>query len=346
MVSRAALDAGASSLAVYTVEEGLALRQAGIECRILVFGHFLTIEAPSICEANLTPTVSSEAAGKALQDAATGDIPYHVKIDTGLGRAGVAPTEAVPLMRSLAHFPALRPEGIYTHFARADEEPNGATADQLCIFRQAIELLERDGHVFPVKHAASTAAITLPGTHFNAVRVGIGLYGYHASHNAREAIRLRPALRLVSTLTRVHQLEPGRGVGYGHDFVAQRESRIGLVPIGYGDGIRRSLGNGRGTVIVGGHLVPIVGRVSMDQLTIDLTEVPEAQEDDEVTLIGRDHDVEQTADDLASQSDTISYEVLTCLLPRVPRLYFRRGELVGRMQFASGPAAISRQTPD
>jgi alanine racemase len=339
-VGKAALEAGATWLGVYTVEEGGVLRQGGIEAPILVFGPFEPGEAADIWRWNLTPTVTSLAAAEALQRMAAGRrLRFHLKLDTGLARAGVCPSEAIPLVNALRRFPALEPQGVYTHFASADEAFKEPTRDQLRIFLATASGLAEAGFNFPLKHAANSAAtLDMPETHLDMVRTGIGMYGCYPSSDVRRTADLQPALRLLSAVSRVHGVPAGTGVGYGHEFRCCRDSTIALVPIGYGDGLPRSLGHGSGRVIIRGTCAPIVGRVSMDQITVDVTDVPEVYVGDPVTLIGQDRDAVQTADDVAAQAGTISYDIVTGLLPRVPRLYRRdssRG-MVGVMQLTSG----------
>lgn len=342
-VGQTALSNGAEWLGVYTVEEGVSLRQGGIEAPILVFGPFGADEATAIWDSGLTPTVTTVAAGEALQRVADGrKLPFHLKIDTGLARAGVAPEEAVPLMERLRRFPALSPQGLYTHFASADETSKEWTRVQLSAFLATAEHLDRAGFTFSLKHAANSAAILdLPETHLDMVRAGISTYGYYPSTEVKKTVALQPALRLLSAVSRVHGARAGTGVGYGHEFRCPRDSTIALVPIGYGDGLPRSLGRGHGRVIIRGRFAPIVGRVSMDQITVDVTDIAEVCIGDAVTVIGGQDGVEQSAEDVGAQAGTISYDILTGLLPRVPRLYTRGGRPFGVMKLTSGPGVVS-----
>ena len=342
MVAETALQSGASRLGVYTVEEGLILRQAGIQAPILVFGPFTSGEAVALCEARLTPTIATLAAAEALQQACgERGLPYHVKIDTGLSRAGILPSEAASFVAQLNRYPALRPEGIFTHFARADEADKGPTIEQLRAFLHTVQELEALGLSFPLKHAAnSAAAIDVRDAHLDMVRLGISVYGYFPSLEVSRLIALRPAMRLVSAVSRVVRVPPGTGVGYGHEFSCNRPSRLALVPVGYGDGLPRQLGCGRGSVLIRGFRVPIVGRVSMDQLTVDVTDLPSVTVGDEAVLIGGQGSLQQTAEDLADVAGTISYDILTGFLPRVPRLYLRRGKLVGVQRQITGPQIV------
>jgi alanine racemase len=329
-VARAALDGGATWLGVYTVSEGVQLRLAGITAPILVFGPFTRSEARQLVRRGLTPSIWSVDAAVTLQEASGGvTIGCHIKLDTGLNRSGIEPEEAVSLLDALQNLPDLKAEGIFTHFACADEPSHPENARQHEVFLRSVDRLERAGHHFSLRHAANTAAtLGLPHAHLDMVRCGIGIYGYYPSAQTPRTATLAPALSLVSAVTRLQDLPAGAGVGYGHEHVCARATRIALAPIGYGDGLPRSLGRGAGSVLIHGVAAPIVGRVSMDQITIDVGGVPGVQIGDPVVLIGASGEVGRSADDLAADADTISHEILTGLMPRVPRLYARGGRLI------------------
>jgi alanine racemase len=330
-VAEAALRTGAGRLAVYTVDEGMALRAAGISAPILLFGPLEDGEAIQVVEAGLSPTIANVEGVRRLERASGGTaVDVHIKVDTGLTRAGAQPREAVALARLIARHPTLRLASVYTHFARADEADPTPTLDQLRVLRETLEHMEVEGIRVPLVHASNTAgALNVPAARLGAIRVGIGLYGYDPSRGRCGAPPLRPVLTLHSRVARVTPIAPGTGVGYGHEFRAAATTVIGLVPIGYGDGLPRQLGLGRGRVLIRGRASPIVGRVSMDQITVDLTGIDEARVGDEVVLIGESGESSQTADDLGDQSGTIGYDIVTGLLPRVPRVYVSCTETVG-----------------
>jgi len=339
-----ALDHGASRLGVYTMAEGVELRQAGIPCPILVFGPFQRDEARDACRYNLTPTISSIAAGEMLQRYATSrPIRFHLKIDTGLHRSGVTASEAADLLRGLQQFPALQREGLYTHLACADEPERDCTSAQLALFLRTARELAAAGFSFPLKHVANSAAtLSRADTHLDLVRTGISLYGYYPSSEIPPATPLQPALSLRSRVARVHTIPAGAGVGYGYAFVAQRQTCIALAPVGYGDGLPISLGNGGGRVLVHGTAAPIVGKISMDQITVDVTDIGDVMAGDEIVLIGAQGGTFQDAAQLAAQAGTISYDILTGLLPRVPRRYVGDPRLVAR---ATGDAQSYEAIP-
>lgn len=327
-IARAAVSAGADHVGVYAVNEGVALRRGGIEAPILVFGPFTAHEAVLAVRHDLMLTITSPEAAITLAESGL-KVTVHVKVDTGLARSGVLPDEVGRALSVLADAGTVRVRGLFTHFASADEQDKRLTYDQLSRFLQGAQQAGTRGLGGLCLHAANTAAtLDVPESHLDMVRVGIGTYGYYPSANVHRPFILRPVLSLASSLTRVHLEPPGVGVGYGHEFVCPRPTILGLVPIGYGDGLDRRLGHGRGQVLVRGQAVPIVGRVSMDQITVDLTEVPRVQVGDSVTVIGQDGAAAQTAEDLGHAAGTISYDVLTGLLPRVPRVYTRGGAVV------------------
>ncbi|MDQ2742808.1 MAG: alanine racemase [Chloroflexota bacterium] len=352
-VARTALDHGATRLGVYTMGEGVELRQAGIHCPVLVFGPFQRDEARDACRYDLTPTISSIEGGEMLQRHTTGrPIRFHLKIDTGLHRSGVSAAEATDLLHGLQQFPSLQREGLYTHFACADEPERDCTSAQLSLFLRTARELEAAGFAFPLKHAANSAAtLSRTDTHLDLVRAGISLYGYYPSSEIPPVGPLHPALSLRSRVARVHSIPAGAGVGYGNAFVAQRRTYIALAPVGYGDGLPRSLGDGRGRVLVHGTAAPIVGRVSMDQITVDVTEIENVVEGDDVVLIGAQGESLQDAAQLAAQAGTISYDILTGLLPRVPRRYVGDPRLVVQASIvpqiseaSASPPACYRET--
>jgi alanine racemase len=330
-VAVTALGAGAGRLAVYTVDEAAALRVAGITAPVLVFGPVEACEVTTVWSLGLEPTISDLSTLRLLERGGNGgELNVHVKVDTGLTRAGALPRDALALARAISRHPSLRLSSVYTHLARADEPDRTATDQQLWAFDATVTELESQGIRVPYFHAANTAGtLNARESHLNAVRVGIGLYGYDPSRWRKPSAPLKHALSLRSRLTRVTPVPRGCGVGYGHEFRAGENAIIGLVPVGYGDGLPRQLGLGKGRVLVRGTSVPIVGRVSMDQITVDLSKLPGALVGDEVTLIGTNGQAEQSADDLGDQANTICYDILTGLLPRVPRVYLKQGATVG-----------------
>ncbi len=323
-VARAALAAGAVRLAVHRLLEGEELRAAGIASPILVMGYIPPSGAEAVFRLGLTPTVNTLEFAQALSACAAQagkTAPIHVKIDTGMGRYGVLPEEAVNFVLALRDLPGLALEGIYTHFATADSADPTFAHEQLALFRQVLASLDAQGIRFPIVHAANSAAMMrLPEAHFDAVRPGIALYGLDPSDEWAPPFEIKPALTLKSTVSRVRELPAGASVSYGRTYIAPRPIRAALVPVGYGDGFHRLLSN-KGSVLIRGQRAPIIGRVCMDQFVVDASGIPDVAQDDEVVLVGRQGEGQIRAEEVARLAGTINYEVTTSLLPRVVRVY-------------------------
>jgi alanine racemase len=327
-IARAALDAGASRLAVARIDEGITLRQAGIDATILVMGYHVPGEAARFVEYGLTATVTSMEVARAISATAGGDrVRVHIKIDSGMGRAGIAPGDALAFVQAISALPGIEIEGIYTHFAAADSADKTFTLEQYRVFEDVLHTLEAAGYRFGLRHAANSAAtLDLPSTHLDAVRIGIAMYGLRPSTEVEPMVTLRPVLSLHSHVARVRELPAGSSVGYGRTYICELPTQVALIPVGYGDGYHRAL-SGRGVVLIGGKRCPVIGRVSMDQITVDASEV-EAREGDEVVLIGSQGEEVITAEEVAMLAGTINYEVTTSLLGRLPRVYVRGDEVV------------------
>lgn len=333
-VASAALEGGASMVAVALVDEGVELRRAGHSGPILVMSYVPPDEALVAVENNLTLVVHRTRTALALEKAAVeqglpeGSVAVHIKVDTGLGRYGCLPGEFLPLARSIACLPHLRIEGLMTHFADADSPDLSFAREQLGRFNAVREQAREEGFEFEIVHAAnSAAALCMPEARFDMVRIGIMLSGHLPSASLADRVPLQRAITVKSRLARVYDADQGATVGYGRTWHAPGPCIIGLVPVGYADGYSRAL-SGRAEALVHGVRCPVAGRVSMDQVSIDLTKVPDALEGDEVVLIGRQGSEEITAYELAERAGTISYEVLCALSERVPRRYLRGGEPV------------------
>src|SRR3990172_4993247 len=327
-VAQAALEVGAERLAVICVDEGEQLRRAGIRAPILVMGHSPVSDARRIVELELTPTVNSLEMARALAreaEAAGVRQPLHLKVDSGLNRYGLTPSEIVPLAEALRGIPALDVEGIFTHFASADEGDKRFTLEQYTVFRGVVEKLPW----IPMRHVSNTATLLdRPEMSLDLVRPGVGMYGLYPSQYVSRTLNLRPVLSLKSRVARLTSIAPGDSVSYGRTWRANRPSVIALVMCGYGDGLPRVLSN-RGSVLVAGRRVPMVGRVCMDMCMADVTDVPAVAEGDEVVIIGRQGEAEITAQEIGDLCGTISYEILCGIAVRVPRLYLRAGRLIG-----------------
>ncbi len=337
-VAGAALEGGAERLAVNRVIEGVELRQAGLTVPILVIGYALPSEMATAARYDLTPTVTTMEMAAALSEAASRlgkTVPAHLKVDTGMGRFGLLPAEVVDFAREVAALPGLHLEGFFTHFSVADLPDKTYTLRQFALYQEVVRQLGEAGFVFPLKHAANSAAtLDVPQTHLDMVRCGLTLLGMPPSGQVPPAIVLRPAMSLKSRVARVRTLPEGSSISYGRTYITSRPTPLALVPFGYGDGYHRLISN-RGAVLISGRRAPIVGRVCMDQFVVDVSGLPDVKQDDEVVILGRQGEEEIRAAEIAAWAETINYEVTTSILPRVTRVYLRAGQVVGRRSVAN-----------
>ena len=322
-VSRTLEAAGIDMLGVALAEEGVELRSEGARAPILVMAPIRADDVAGALEFDLTPTVDGPATAAEVETRAAEldcTAAVHLKIDTGMNRLGVRAEDAADAAAAIGRMEHLALEGAYTHFACADREGDTTTGEQLARFRAALDGLRGVGTEPPLVHAAnSSALLTLPESHFAMVRPGLALYGVHPCR-AAEGVPLRPALALVTRVACLKRVPTGEGVSYGHRWRAERESLLGVLPVGYGDGYPRALSDG-GRVRAAGRLVPVVGTVCMDATMVDLTDVPEARPGLEVTLIEAESAGPIGAAAVAEVAGTIPYEILTGIGKRVPRVY-------------------------
>ena len=317
--TRAALQGGATWLAVSSVPEGIELRRAGIVEPILNLGYTPPSALSAAIAARLALTVYDRDGLALLKTAAT-EIPVHVKVDTGMHRLGAAPAEAVKLAAEVDADVNLRLEGFWTHFADADRDP-AFTREQLHVFLDARSALIRAGVTGFLSHAANSAGLLrFPEARLDLVRAGLIIYGVRPVPGWADLPGLRPALRWQTIVTNVVAVPIGESVGYGRKFIAREPARVATIAVGYADGLHRRASAG-GRAIVRGVAVPIAGTISMDQAAIDVRTVPQVAVGDIVTLIGEEGGATVSADDLADASGTISYEVLCAISGRVPRRY-------------------------
>jgi alanine racemase len=321
--ARCATAAGASYCGVARVDEALELRQGGITSPILVLGHTPENRFEEAIRADISLTLfdnDQTASLKAISDALHHKARIHIKVETGMSRLGASPLQARALLKVCSAMEYVIVEGIFTHYARADEAQVDTTEKQERIFLDLLEDLTAEGLRPQIAHTAnSAAALIRPSARLDMVRMGISIYGMPPAPNVELPEGVKPALSWKAQLTAIHDLPAGTGVSYGHAYFTTNKERIGVVPVGYGDGYRRTEGS---TVLVCGQRAPIVGRVCMDQLMINLDNIPAASIGDEVVLIGRQDDRMIHASDLALTWNTINYEVTCGLSARVPRIYF------------------------
>ena len=317
-VAKAAVEAGAAWLGVALVEEGLRLREAGIDARVLVLSEFPPGSERDALAARLTPTLYTSAGLERL--AATGTaVAVHVKVDTGMHRVGVWPPEdALPFVERV-NAAGLRLEGLFTHLARSEEDVP-TTKEQLERFLDVVERVRSAGHEPELVHAANSGGTILHAdAHFDVVRPGISIYGLQPGSGVGASLGLRPALSWRSAVAMVKRLPAGERVSYGHRYTLERDAWIATVPVGYADGYPRALGT-RADALLGGRRRRVAGTVTMDQMMLDCGD-DEAAEGDEVVLIGPQAHEAVSADELATHAGTIGYEIVTRIGERVPREY-------------------------
>lgn len=324
---------------VATVEEGVELRRAGIQKPILILGYTFPQQYETIVGENLSPSVFTYEMAEKLSAqgvAQNKDVTIHIAVDTGMSRIGYYVNEKnAKEVARISKLPHIIMEGIFTHFAKADELDKTFANHQLEEFKQMIGLCEQEGVSFHYRHCSNSAGIVeMPQANMELVRAGITLYGLWPSDEvARDIIPLRPLLSLKSHISYLKSLPKGRSVSYGGTYTAETDRVVATIPVGYGDGYPRSLSN-KGQVLIRGKRCPILGRVCMDQFMVDVTELPDAAIGDEVTLIGRDKEEEITAEELGSLSGRFNYELVCDLSSRrIPRVYEKNGKICSQRDY-------------
>jgi alanine racemase len=324
LVAQALANEGAYTFGVATFEEAVELRQAGIRQAILVVAGVYPEQVGQFIDNQLTPVAHDLEAAKRIDAAAKerrATINVHIKVDTGMGRLGFLPTEIDSWLPELQKLNALKIEGVFSHFSQAESVQGDYTQKQLCVFRDIVAKLRSHIMPSPLAHLANSAAtITLPEAYFDMVRPGIMLYGCYPSPAMRSQIELKPVLSWKTRVMQLKKMPTGTSISYGQTFLTQRESLIATLPVGYADGYQRLLSN-RGAVLIKGERAPVAGRVCMDLTMVDVTDIANVQQGDEVVLLGRQAAAEITADQMAAWANTISYEILTSISARVPRIY-------------------------
>lgn len=323
-VARAAVEAGATWLAVAQVGEAAKLRAAGLTVPILLLSEPRPDELEAAVDARVAVTVGSAALPASLASVASPGAPVsvHLKVDTGMHRLGVAPADAVAVARAIEELPSLSLDAVWTHCAVADEPGHPFTAEQLARFDAAVAAIEADGIPVRLRHAAnSAAAIAHPAARYDLVRCGIALYGIPPSPALADRVSLAPALRLATEVSALRAVPAGDGVSYGlHHHVAQ-DTIVATLPIGYADGLTRALGLAGQAVLVGGRRCPMVGAVTMDQVMVDVGPEGEVSVGDEVVLLGAQGAERVAPAEWAARLGTIAYEVVCGLGDRVERRY-------------------------
>lgn len=332
-ITKTLLENGADCLAVALLEEAKQIRRRHIEVPILILGGTDPDAVDDLIDFDIMATVFSYDFAKTLSYAAekkNKTAKIHIKIDTGMSRVGLVAgeenSEVVREIQRIADLPNLEIDGIFSHFATSDEEDSSYTNLQFERFMDIISLLEEKGIHIPTKHICNSAAIMMyPNMHLDMVRPGVILYGLYPSDEVDTSrLDLRPAMTLKARISMVKEIEKGRGVSYGKEYITDKTTKIATVPIGYADGYLRKLA-GKAKMIVSGTCVPVIGRICMDQCMIDVTNVHNINTGDEVIIFGAD---KITIDDVAKWLETINYEVACVIGKRIPRIYTREGKAV------------------
>lgn len=321
-----ALDDLVDAYGVAIPEEALKLRKNGVKKMLLILGYSGKDWFEDIIREGVSQTVYSYPMAKCLSDTAVNigeTAKIHIKIDTGMSRIGFMPVkDNIDVIRSISELPGIEIEGIFTHFARADEETSAAAREPYEKFMIFLGELENRGIHIPVRHAANSASIIqFPESRLDMVRSGITTYGLYPSEKvAKDILPLIPALQWKSQVSFVKRIHPGTSVGYGGTFTASRETVVATIPVGYADGVKRDL-SGKGHVLIRGQYAPIIGKICMDQFMVDVTEIDNISEGDTVTLIGTDGEHEISVEEVAELSHSFNYEYVCGISARVPRKY-------------------------
>ena len=319
--------------AVATVEEGLILRNHGIQKPILILGYVFPDQYVDMIKAGIRPTVFTKEMAEKLSVAAASigrDCKIHFAIDTGMSRIGYQVTEeAADEMAQLSKLPHIIVEGIFTHFAKADEKDKEPTYQQIKLFRKMIDMLEERGVSIPIHHCSNSAGIVdIPEANMDMVRAGITLYGMWPSEDVdKTAISLKPALSLVTHVAYVKELPAGRAISYGGTYVTKEPRMIATIPVGYADGYARGLSN-KGAVLIHGRRAPILGRVCMDQFMVDVTDIPGTAEGDECMLFGEQEGEILSVEEVSELAGSFNYEFVCDVGRRVPRVFYQNGKAV------------------
>ncbi|MGD0275303.1 MAG: alanine racemase [Syntrophales bacterium] len=328
-ISNMALKNGASSLGVANADEGIQLRVSEIMAPIMILSPSTISEINQIVKYDLIPSVSSlDFAGELQKHChkAGVQVPIHIEVDTGMGRGGMMHEEAFDMIAAILGFPNIVVQGLFTHFA-SSEVLVEYTDHQGDLFRKLLDKLDENNILIPIRHMSNSGAIlNYPKYHMNMVRPGLMSYGIYPSPETRTRAVLYPVMSFKTAVVLVKEFPEGYGIGYGRSYVTNRKTRVATIPIGYGDGYGVILSN-QGEVLIQGKRCPIIGRVSMDMCTVDVSDLPGCDIGEEAVLLGRQGDEEITADEIAVRVGTISYEILCALGKRAPRVFLNKGRM-------------------
>lgn len=327
------LENGATRIAVAVISEAVELREGGINCPIMILGFTPPTFADELIDYDIEQTVFTYDLAKALSDAAVKKnktAKIHIALDTGMGRIGFFPDEkGVEEVYKISKLPNIILEGLFSHFAAADEKDKEYTNQQVEKYNWFYNRLLEKHVKINIRHVANSAAIIdMPELHYDAVRPGIILYGYYPSEEVnKKKINLKPVMTLKTNIVHIKTMEPGMCISYGRKFRTERRSIIATIPIGYADGYTRLLFN-KAKVIINGKFAPVVGRICMDQCMVDVTDIGNVNIGDEVILLGEDKGLKFNADDIAELIGTINYEITCMIGKRVPRVYIKNNKVI------------------
>jgi alanine racemase len=323
---------GADALAVAIIDEAEQLRLEGLDCPILILGLTHVSSIKNVVKYDVTQAVFTYEMAKLISDEALSQgkiAKIHIKVDTGMGRIGFLPSEeSIEVIERISKLPNILLEGIFTHFSVSDERDKEFTNKQFNIFINIIKELELKGINIPIKHCANSAAIIdCPEMHLNMVRPGIILYGLYPSNEVnKNKINLIPLMKLKASIVHIKQVKKDTSISYGRTFITQKDSTIATVPIGYADGYSRLLSS-KGKVIIKDELAPVIGRVCMDQMMIDITGIEDVKVGDEVIVIGNSENKKVSFEEVADIVGTINYEIVCMISKRIPRVYIKNNKI-------------------
>ncbi|WP_454061826.1 alanine racemase [Candidatus Nitrospira salsa] len=323
-ITKALIDLGVQRFGVATVQEGSILRAEGVTHPILVMGGLIPSQIPELIHHRLTPVLSNEEITHTLADCLDSDLspyPVHIKIDTGMRRLGFNSESVVSFLDSKPFSSKLTIEGVMTHLADADDPNHEFTRAQITCFQTVLSQLKQTGHTVALIHTANSAGIMYhPSSHFNMVRPGLMLYGHTTRKEKDTDITLQPAMKVSTHVVHVRSADPGEFIGYSCSYQTTRQSKIAILPVGYAHGYFRSLSN-RGMVLIQGQRVPIVGKICMDMMLVDVTNLSHVRLGEEVVLIGKQESEEISAEEIAEWVGTLPYEILCSIGTRAHHVY-------------------------
>lgn len=326
------LEDRADYFAVADIEEALELRENGIKNPVLILSYTSLYQYEILINNNLIPTIYSLDDAARLSDVAVKlgkKCTVHIAVDTGMNRVGFEDSpKSADTIEKISRLPNIEVEGIFTHFACADSKDKTSAMAQKKRFDAFLELLKAKGIDIPLKHCCNSAATIDFDSHYNMVRIGISLYGLYPSDEVMaERVELKPAMEVISHIIHIKDVEAGVGIGYGHTYITNEKRKIATVCIGYADGFSRAFSN-KGYVLIRGKKAPVVGRVCMDQIMVDITDIDGVNVGDYVVILGENGNETITAEQLGEMCGSFNYEIICTFMPRVVRMYYENGEIV------------------